>query len=35
MVTEYLAAHGYRYAIVEGIALAQWGVIRPLAVMKG
>ena len=25
---EYLEGHGYRYAIIGGIALSQWGVIR-------
>lgn len=27
-VTDYLAAHGYRYAVIGGIALSQWGVVR-------
>lgn len=27
-VVDFLAGHGYRYAVIGGIALSQWGVVR-------
>lgn len=27
-VVDFLTAHGYRYAIIGGIALSQWGIVR-------
>lgn len=27
-VVSFLESHGYRYAVIEGIALAQWGHLR-------